>query len=162
MYLQKLAPFFGDVVSLRSPQCLYRRHGENDSGFALVQQYIDRYPGLMRQVETVQRLGDELLQRKGCASSISYKNEYYAKVALVSKRFFPDRHTDGLPTLLLKYWQTAWRGEFSPKGKALLFIWSLAVVGAPRRLAGWVVFGRDGHARAHAKSPRRPLGRATV
>jgi glycosyltransferase involved in cell wall biosynthesis len=162
MYLHMLAPFFGEVISLNSPQCLYRRHGENDSGSARVHEYLARYPRLMTQVEITKRLGDELLQRKGCNSSISYKNEYYAKVALVSKRFFRDQRRDWVVTLLLKYWQTAWRAELSPKGKALLFVWSLAIVAAPRWIAGWVVFRRDGHARAHAKSPRRPLGRATV
>jgi hypothetical protein len=162
MYLHMLAPFFGEVISLTSPQCLYRRHGENDSGSALLHEYLARYPRLMTQVEITKRLGDELLQRKGCTSSISYKNEYYAKVTLVSKRFFPDQRRDWVLTLLLKYWQTVWRAELSPKGKALLCIWSLTVVAAPRRVAGWVVLSRDGHAKARAKSPRRRLGQAIV
>jgi glycosyltransferase involved in cell wall biosynthesis len=162
MYLHMLAPFFGEVISLASPQCLYRRHGENDSGSARVQAYLARYPRLMTQVETTKRLGDELLQRKGCASSISFKNEYYAKVALVSKRFFPDQRRDWVLTLLLNYWQTVFRAELSPKGKALLFVWSLAMVAAPRWIAGRLVFRRDGHARVQAKSRRQLLGRAIV
>jgi glycosyltransferase involved in cell wall biosynthesis len=162
MYLHMLAPFFGEVVSLTSPQCLYRRHGENDSGSALLHEYLARYPRLMTQFEITKQLADDLLERKGCAGLTSHKNEYYAKVALVSKRFFPDRHPSWLPTLLLKYWHAAWRGEYTRKWKAMLFIWSLAVVAAPRPVAGWVVFRRDGHARAHLKTPQLLHGRMVV
>jgi len=155
MYLHMLAPFFGEVVSLTSPQCLYRRHGENVSSSVLLHDYLARFPRWMTQVEITKRLADELLQRKGRADSISYKNEYYAKLALASKRFFPGQHQAWLRTLLLKYWQTVWHGGLSPSRKALLFVWSVVFVASPRRIAGWVVLMRDSHALADAKSLRR-------
>jgi glycosyltransferase involved in cell wall biosynthesis len=145
MYLQKVAPFFGDVVSLTIPQCLYRRHGNNDSSFAFVDEYLEKYNGWLNQVETVHRLGDKLLQRKNRAISLSYKNEFYTKVALVSKRFFPRGHSTTMLTVLARYWQTVWHGEFSTKQKTLFFVWSLAVAAAPRRVASWIVLSRDNH-----------------
>jgi glycosyltransferase involved in cell wall biosynthesis len=159
MYLQKLAPFFGDVVSLRSPQCIYRRHGDNWSSLAPIYEYLKRYPGLARQVETVQRLGDDLLARKRRTASISRQNEYYAKVVLVSKRFFPRQHPSLLLALLVKHWQTVWHEEFNPRRKLVLIAWSLAVVATPRSFAGWLVVMRDNHDATMAKGLRRLLDR---
>jgi glycosyltransferase involved in cell wall biosynthesis len=88
MYLQKLAPFFGDVLCLRTAQCCYR-HGDNWSRFGSVREYLKIYPAFVMQVESVQRLGDSLLRRKGKTNEIRYSNEYYSTVCLVSKRFFP-------------------------------------------------------------------------
>jgi hypothetical protein len=186
MYLQKLAPFFGDVVSLTTPQCLYRRHGGNlwdygvvpgvtvvpqflyrrhggnDSGFVRPYQHLARYPALVTQVETVRKLGDELLRSKGRDASIGDGNEYHSKVVLVAKRFFPGRYPERLTTLLMKYWQTAIAAEAGLMRRALLVVWGLAVAAAPRPLAGWIVLHRDSHAMANAKSLRRIAGRAVL
>jgi glycosyltransferase involved in cell wall biosynthesis len=160
-YLNTLAPFFGDVVSLRSPQYLYRRHDQNDSGFSGLEQYLDRYPRAINDVEILLQLASELLLRKGRTRSISRSNEYYAKLAFVSKRFFPDRCPDRLRSLLLKYWRSVVDTEwFTSTQKALLFVWSLAVATAPRWVACRLVLIRDRHATAHVKSLGRPLRRA--
>ncbi len=92
VYLSKLAPFFGDVVSLKSPQCLYRRHGDNWTSRTSSSRYLERYPRLMRQAETAQGLANELLQRKHRVCLIRDDTEYHAKLALVLKRFFPRRY----------------------------------------------------------------------
>jgi glycosyltransferase involved in cell wall biosynthesis len=156
-YLNMLAPFFGDVVSLRSPQYLYRRHDKNDSGFASIRQYLERYPRLINELDILRRLANELLRRKGITASIVSRNEYHANIALVSKRFFPDRYPDRLLALLLRYWERVFdRVLFSPREKALLIAWSIAVVATPRWISGWVVLSRDRHARAHFKVVERP------
>jgi glycosyltransferase involved in cell wall biosynthesis len=162
-YLNKLAPFFGDVVSLTSPQCLYRRHADNDSTFAGTQQYLDKYSAIIREIDTVLKLANELLRQKGRNELICCKNEYYIKLVFISKRFFPDRYPDRLVTLLLKYWGGVFDCElYSPKEKALLFVWGLVVVVMPRRIARMAVVSRERHAVADAKSLRRLLGRAMV
>jgi glycosyltransferase involved in cell wall biosynthesis len=141
MYLQKLAPFFGDVISLTTPQCLYRRHGFNVSNAVS----LDRYNGLVDQVETVRRLGNRLLQHKHHGISISCDNEYYAKVSLVAKRFFPNRYGTSVAKLLLRYWRAVLRGDFSARKKTFLVLWSVGVVAAPRPIAGWITLNREGH-----------------
>jgi glycosyltransferase involved in cell wall biosynthesis len=159
-YLNKLAPFFGAVVSLTSPQCLYRRHAVNDSAFADAQQYLDRYPRSIQDLDIVVRLANELLRRKGQAAAISCNNEYYGKLSLVSKRFFPEQYTHGLPMLLLRYWQAVFHEALlSFRHKALLVVWSLAVVATPRRMACLLVLSRERHAIADARSRRRPFWR---
>jgi hypothetical protein len=70
---------------------------------------------LMEQADVVQEHANMLLQKKHRASSLSHENEYYAKLSLVTKRFFPSRYPAPLASLLLRYWQTVWRGEFSAK-----------------------------------------------
>jgi glycosyltransferase involved in cell wall biosynthesis len=146
MYLQQLAPFSGDVVSLTTPKCLYRRHSSNDSN----SESLEKYNDLRNQVETVNRLAVKLLQQKNQANSISYENEYYTKVSLVAKRFFPMRYPESITRLLLRYWRTVWRGDFSAKKKLLFVFWSLVVVATPRPLARWVALNRDGHHTAGA------------
>jgi glycosyltransferase involved in cell wall biosynthesis len=159
-YLNLLAPFFGDVVSLRSPQYLYRRHAKNKSGFVTMQQYLETYPLLICQLDTMLRLANELLGRKGIAERIPARNEYYAKLALVSKRFFPSRYPDRLKTLLVRYWQAVFDWVLlSRRQKALLLAWSLAVAATPRWMSSWVVLSRDRHARAHFKSAGHPRRR---
>jgi glycosyltransferase involved in cell wall biosynthesis len=141
IYLHKLAPFFGDVMSLTTPQCLYRRHGNNDSNSAS----LDHYMRLLNHLDSAHALADKVLQRNNRAISISYDNEFYAKVSLVAKRFFPRRYPASTASLLSRYWQTVWRGEFSAEKKAFLFVWGLGVVASPRSLARWVTLNRDGH-----------------
>ena len=163
-YLNKLAPFFGDVVSLRSSQCLYRRHGgnemltharlrlsaersespyrhaENDASTA---GHLQWYPRQLRQIEAVDRLVEQLLRREQRWHRIPFGGEYNMTLAFVSKRFFPDLYPDRLIDLLQQYWRTVWRGEFSSRWKAALFVWSLVIAAAPRPIAGLVVAIRD-------------------
>jgi Glycosyl transferase family 2 len=168
LYLNRVAPFFGHVVSLRSSQCLYRRHGENEmliharlrrlaersespyrrqgeneASVASTAAHLQIYPRQLRQVEAAQRLGDQLLRREQRCDRIPSENEYHMTLALVSKRFFPDLYADRLVDLLQHYWRTVWQGEFSSRWKAALFAWSLIVAAAPRPIAGWFVRIRD-------------------
>lgn len=159
MYLGKLAPFFGDVVSLRSPQCLYRRHTGNESGHASIAEYLGRYPRLLRQVEVVHRLGDDFLLRRRCGCSMSFENEYYRKLALVAKRFFPERYPTRVRALLWRYWRVVWQGDTSWRWKTALSAWSLMVAAAPRRVAGWLVILRDHSATIEKKGLTRLLSR---
>ncbi len=172
-YLNKLAPFFGDVVSLRSSQCLYRRHGENEMltharlrrfaersesryrrhgenkpRHASTAGYLQWYPRQLRQLEAVDKLVDQLLRREQRWHRIPCEGEYYMTLAFVSKRFFPNLYPDGLIDLLQHYWRTVWQGEFSLRWKAALFAWSLIVAVAPRPIAGWFVAIRDPEQRA--------------
>jgi glycosyltransferase involved in cell wall biosynthesis len=141
IYLQKLAPFFGDVMSLTTPQCLYRRHGNNDSDSASLDQYIR----LLDHLDSVHGLVDKVLQRNNPAISISCDNEFYAKVSLIAKRFFPCRYPAPTASFLSRYWQTVRRGDFSARKRTFLFFWSLVVVASPSSLARWVTLNRDGH-----------------
>jgi glycosyltransferase involved in cell wall biosynthesis len=159
-YLGRLAPFFGDVVSLCSPQCFYRRHGENWSSLASIARYLERYPVLLRQVETERRFANQLLQYQQLSGRISDKNEYCSKLAFVSKRFFTTSCPDRLRDLLRCYWRTVWRRESSWRWKAALFGWSLIVATAPRPIAGWFVIMRDHNATLEDKKLLvRVLGR---
>jgi hypothetical protein len=167
-YLNKLAPFFGQVVSLRSSQCLYRQHGENEmrtharlsrpagrsesagrrqgrneSGHASTEGHLRWYPRQLRQCEAADRLADQLLRREQRWQQIPCENEYHMTLAFVSKRFFPDLYPDRLIDLLRHYWRTVWQGEHNSRWKAMLFAWSLIVAAAPRPIAGRVVAIRD-------------------
>jgi glycosyltransferase involved in cell wall biosynthesis len=167
-YLNKLAPFFGYVVSLRSSQCLYRQHGENEmltharlrrsgerpepphrrqgeneSRHASTARHLQWYPRQLRQIEAADRLADQLLRREQRWHRIPCGSEYYMTLAFVSKRFFPDLYPGRLIDLLQQYWRAVWRGEFSSRWKAALFAWSLIVATAPRPIAGWFVVIRD-------------------
>jgi glycosyltransferase involved in cell wall biosynthesis len=141
MYLHKLAPFFGDVLSLTTPHCLYRRHGNNVSSSVSTERYIH----LLNQVKITDRFACKLLQKKNRATSISNDNEYYTKLCLLAKRFFPSRYPVSTARLLLRYWRTVLRGEFSAKKKTFFVLWSVGVVAAPRPLAGWITLNREGH-----------------
>jgi glycosyltransferase involved in cell wall biosynthesis len=143
MYLQKLAPFFGDVVCLRTAQCCYRRHSDNNSRFRSVRDYLEIYPAQVKQVESVQRLGDDLLRRRGKTDKIRYDNEFYVKVSLISRRFFPHRHVSLMSTVAFRYWKTLWREQFGLRRKLLFFVWSLGVLVTPRSIGGWIVAFRD-------------------
>jgi hypothetical protein len=149
MYLHKLAPFFGDVLSLTTPHCCYRRHGNNDSRSGSIERYIH----LLNQVEITDRLACKLLQEKNRAASISNDNEYYTKLCLLAKRFFPSRYPVSTARLLLRYWRTVLRGEFSAKKKTFLVLWSVVVVATPRPLARWVALNRDGQHTAENVGP---------
>ncbi|MGH6934826.1 MAG: hypothetical protein ACRED2_01340, partial [Methylocella sp.] len=149
VYLQKLAPFFGDVVSLTKPQYLYRQHGNNHSRSTT----LERYNFLLDQEQSVNRLADKLLQKKHRATSISNENEYYTKLCLLAKRFFPSRYPVSTARLLLRYWRTVLRGEFSAKKKTFFVFWSLFVAAAPRPLARWVALNRVGQHTAENAGP---------
>ena len=101
------------------------------------------YPRQLRQIEAVDRLAEQLLQREQRWHRIPFEGEYNMTLAFVSKRFFPDLYPDRLIDLLQQHWRAVWRDEFSARWKAALFAWSLAVAAAPRPIAGWLVVIRD-------------------
>ncbi len=140
MYLQKLAPSFGDVVSLRSALCLYRRHGANDTSFASLGERLRWYPILARRVEAVQRLGNELLRSKNIPQTISNGNEYYYKLRLISRRFdLDDGCENNTLHVLIRYCQALAASIETPlRKKLILLIWGLLVVATPRTIAARV------------------------
>jgi glycosyltransferase involved in cell wall biosynthesis len=149
MYLSKLAPFFGDVISLTTPQCLYRLHGNNGTSSASLTKYIDQ----LNQIDTEHRLAGILLNKKNLSISLPYENEYYTKLSLIVKRVFPGRLPAPTASLLLVYWKTVRRGKFSAKKKIFYFLWSFFVVTSPRPLARWMALNRDGHHSAGYAGP---------
>jgi glycosyltransferase involved in cell wall biosynthesis len=150
VYLPRLAPFFGDVISLTTPQCLYRRHNSNDTRSESLTKFIDR----LSLEDNVHRLANKLLQKKNMVHTLSYNNEYYTKLLLLTKRFFPSRYPASMASLLLRYWREVWRGEFSAKKKFFLLLWSLVVVASPRSLASWVALNRE---QQHTIDAGRPI-----
>ncbi len=146
LYLHKLAPFFGDVISLRSPQCLYRRHRANWSASASTEGRLRRVATLMRQEETAQRLGNQLLRCKNIANSIGNENEYYHKLRLICRQFELDGAPEiNTPAVLIKYWQSIAKGEVTLRKKLALLVWSLLVVATPRSVAARVAVVREDH-----------------
>jgi glycosyltransferase involved in cell wall biosynthesis len=141
VFLARLAPFFGDVVSLTTNQFLYRWHGSNDSLSGSLYKYINR----LNHENIVHKLAVAQLQKKTRASSLSFENEHYAMLSLIVRRFFPSHYQAPIAGVLLRYWRAVCRGEFSSRKKFFLVFWSLVVVASPRPLAQWVTMNREGH-----------------
>ncbi|HKU44966.1 MAG TPA: glycosyltransferase family 2 protein [Polyangiales bacterium] len=137
-YLNALAPFFGDVISLTEPQGNYRIHGRNAAGGIA---FSPEYLAELCVEETLRTLAvNDVLAKRPGSPRVDIELFYeHLKHRLIYKRLLPERYGYGDSTraLFTKYSRATLRGDLSNRSKAMMLAWGAVMALAPRELA-WV------------------------
>lgn len=138
-YLHILAPFFGDVVSLTSPQGYYRVHDRNETGARRISptyalnHYLDVGRTMAKATEVLSKRG------KSPGFPIEWeRDEFCMHYRLIAQKLIPERcPPPGLPGVFLKYCRSVWLSEHDPVHKSLYLTWAILTLLAPASLARW-------------------------
>ncbi len=135
-YLNTLAPFFGDVILLTSPQGNYRIHGQNAHGG---RGFSPEYEAELCTYETARmRAVNEVLARRpgGHRVDVELLTEHM-RHRMVFKRWLPERYDygDSMAALFVKLCRATWRSEMGARGKMMMVLWALLVAFSPDPLA---------------------------
>jgi glycosyl transferase family 2 len=139
-YLKMLAPFFGDVVSLITPQGYYRIHGRNQwqVGSTISAAWaLNRCLDFARTVDKA----NEMRQKIGDAHGFWIdweRDEFHMAYRLIAQKLIPKNCPPArLPEIFIKYCRSVWLSENDSLHKVLYFVWAMLTLLGPRSLAEW-------------------------
>jgi glycosyltransferase involved in cell wall biosynthesis len=135
-YLNTLAPFFGEVVSLTTPQGSYRIHGSNAAGG---RSFSAHYIADLCTEETLRTQAvNEILSKLPGAPRVDIERfTDHMKHRLIFKRLLAGdyRYGDSTARLFAKYGRAILGSDTSVKSKALMLAWGTVMAVAPPKLA---------------------------
>lgn len=141
-YLNMLAPCFGEVVTLRTPQGCYRVHSANDSGSGKTLS-PDFFLNRARDYARVVAKANEVLAALGKTPGFLIdceRDEMQMRYRLIARRMIPEVcGRESLARLFAMYCRSVLLGDFSTKHRLLCLCWALLTAGAPYPVARWAI-----------------------
>ena len=138
-YMNMLAPFFGDVVSLREPQAVYRNHDIN-KGYARF--CLDEMMWVCQEEWDRAAMANAVLRDNRRAGRVNIEHYYRHMLhRLVYKRVAPHIYpfNDSVVSVCRKYCNAVARSDRELSRKFLLWMWGLVMTVLPRPLPNFML-----------------------
>jgi glycosyltransferase involved in cell wall biosynthesis len=137
-YLNILSPFFGDVVSLRTPLVDYRINPSNmwTKGFSpnMIANIADG------EAATTDLLNDMLDRKFGIRPLDHFRSFTFLMKYIVVKRFVPERCRASWSTIGICCWRSVWDNPtLSLKTRGMVLVWFFCIFAAPKRFSIYLV-----------------------